>query len=105
VYGDAYLRERRRSNFPKNSKRLQGWSEHAGRTDTRLRAGAPAVRSFDGLCAATEAVRTEKLRLDLQRLSRDSAYAKKPHNFGNYFIKAIDKAALIIANKNNTEQA
>jgi hypothetical protein len=103
TFGDAYLRERRRSFLPKNSARLQGCSELAGRTNTRRQAGAPAIRSFDGLCAATEAVRAEKLRLDTQR-GRDSAYAKKAHNFGNNFVTTIDKA-MLIANKQKTEHA
>jgi hypothetical protein len=96
VHDEGYLRERRRSFVPQRSIRMHGWSEIAGRTDTRLKRGSPAVRSFEGHAKALETIRAAKFKLDLARLMNKSECSRKPRSLGHNIVKTIDLVVSLI---------
>jgi hypothetical protein len=73
-----YLQDRRRSFLPKFSVRAGGWSELAGRTDTRATRGSVSIRFHDGLLAATE--RLQEARLKERLKSKESTHSRKACN-------------------------
>jgi hypothetical protein len=91
VFDEKYLRERRRIFVPRRSIRVHGWSEMAGRTDTRLSRGSPAVRSFEGHANAVETIQAAKMKFDLAKLTNKSEHYRKPRSLGYNIVKTIDR--------------
>jgi hypothetical protein len=86
----SYLQQRRRSFLPKFSTRLSGWSELAGRTDSRSTRGSVAIRFHDGLLAATELLHEARMKELLK--SRDTNHIRKEHNKPSNAMKILRRS-------------
>jgi hypothetical protein len=86
----SWLSDRRSLFAPRNSVRADAWTSFAGRTDTRLKRGSPAVRYESGVVAAGEVLELHRQSKLVAAFFKRQAAAKLPRNCGtNAVLTAV----------------
>ena len=79
-------------NTCRNSARADAWTSLAGRTDTRLKRGSPAVRYESGVVSAEELLEQHRKSKLVDRFFKRQSAVKLPLNCGSNATIVIAKA-------------